>query len=90
MNPTWIADSNRKRDEYEQYTLQLPVNPPGAYFNEGFDVMITQSDIANWYEDGEYVFEPRLRDAVQNVHRGPRIALDNEAPELDDKELDCD
>lgn len=70
----------------------LPVNPPGAYFREGFDVMMTEVDIANWISEGGYEFQPRLKDNVQKVSRdnlAPRAVDDDEAPELD-IEYDCD
>lgn len=74
------------------WEYHLPVNPPGAYFDKEFDVMMTESDIANWFGDGGPEFQPRLRDAVQNVDRTPRAT--DEAPELDleydDEGYDCD
>lgn len=70
------------------WEYHLPVNPPGAYLAEG-DVMMTELELANWDDEGGYVFRPRLRDAVQKVERGPRAATDDEAPEID-AEWDCD
>lgn len=74
------------------WEYHLPVNPPGAHFREGFDVMMTEVDVLNWEDEGGLVFKPRLSDNVQEVDRydlGPRAAADDEAPELD-VEFDCD
>lgn len=73
---------------HDYWEYHLPVNPPGAYRAEG-DVMMTESDIRNWEGEGGPEFQPRLRDNVQNVQRGPVAANDDDAPELD-VEYDCD
>lgn len=89
QNLKWIADSHAVWDWHERLD-KLPVNPPGAYFAEG-DVAMAKVDILNWNTvDGEFVFEPRLRDNVQRAERtGLSAALDDDAPELD-LEYDCE
>lgn len=79
------------------WEYHLPVNPPGAYFREGHDVLMTEIEIANWDSEGGYEFRPRLKDEVQKVSRdnlAPQAARDDEAPELDieyeDGGYDCD
>lgn len=100
QNLRWIADTHATLD-WAEVRDKLPVNPPGSHFREGFDVMIEDVDVLNWHAYGPLVdgseldvfeFRPRLRDNVQQVPRSRiRMALVDEAPELDDDyELDCD
>lgn len=88
QNLRWIADTHATLDWHEELD-RLPVNPQGAFLSEG-DVQMAQVDILNWTGEHGFEFRPRLRDNVQQVSR-IRLALDDEAPELDDDyEYDCD
>ncbi len=87
----WVADTHATLD-WAEVRDGLPVNPPGAFLAEG-DVQMDNLEILNWTADeGWFEFRPRLRDNVQQVPRTRvRMALADEAPELDDDyELDCD
>ena len=55
----------------------LPVNPPG-FFDEGFDVFVTEAELANCEgEDGpEYRHRPRIR--VPSKIRRRMISADEE------------
>lgn len=72
------------------WEFHLPVNPPGAYFREGFDVMMTDIELGNWDTDGGFEYRPRLREEVTLVNRFG-LALETEAPEIDydDDGFDC-
>lgn len=90
INLKWIADTHAILDYHEKLD-NLPVNPPGGHYTEG-DIMLDNIGILNWLNDNnEFEFRPRLRDNLQEapVKARYRMALDDEAPELD-WEYDCD